>query len=259
MWWERSSRIVRRSSCGRSHQAADFRTGIKAARVADGLPRISWRPSKRERSACVMYRSKLVTPLSTQPPIGGCASSSVTSNRGIQARGRPLTASTRRTCQDPTLLPTNHVMSPTPRPVTAGDHITFLQVKAPRYCYSTGRSHYPHGPISLCRFRAVSVTLYTVAPIPEGLVRGGVDDESDCALVPDRDHGFRASRADAALCASQSGPDARRAPECLGDDRSGGEFAKRGDDRRVPERPKCTRGDRARYAAGERLLVGRVR
>src|SRR5437867_1869978 len=172
MWWERSSRIARRSSCGRSHQAADFRIGIKAARVADGLPRLSWRPSKRERSARVTYRSKLVTPVSTQPPIGCCASSSVTSSRDIQARGRPLTGSTRRTRQDPTLLPTNHVRVAN-APVTAGDHITLLQVKAPRYCQSTGRSQYPDGPICLCRFRAVSVTLYTVAPIPEGLVRGG--------------------------------------------------------------------------------------
>src|SRR6059036_422923 len=115
MWWERSSKIARRSSCGRSHQAADFRIGIKAALVADCLPRLSWRASNRERSALVTYRSKAVTPLSTQLPGGGCASCSVTSSRDIQARGTPMTGSTRRTRQDPTLPPTNDVMSPTRR------------------------------------------------------------------------------------------------------------------------------------------------
>src|SRR5438093_3103678 len=172
MWWERSSRILRRSSCGRSHQAADFRIGIKAARVADGLPRLSRRPSKRERSARVTYRSKLVTPVSTQPPIGCCASCSVTSRRDIQARGTPMTGSTRRTRQDPTLPPTNDVMSPTrrdrrrPQLHRCKSRRLNLRGRLARRIARTDTSQ-------PCRSGAVSVTLYTVAPIPEGLVRGG--------------------------------------------------------------------------------------
>ena len=105
----------RSSSCGRSPQAADFRIGIKAALVADCLPRLSWRASNRERSARVRYRSRGSTPPSTQLPGCGCASRSVTSGRDIRAKGTPMTGSTRRTRQDPTLLPTHDLMSPTRR------------------------------------------------------------------------------------------------------------------------------------------------
>ena len=41
MWCERVSKIERRSSCGRSHQAADLRMGISAARVVFSIARFS--------------------------------------------------------------------------------------------------------------------------------------------------------------------------------------------------------------------------
>src|SRR5207249_3018357 len=204
MWWERSSRIARRSSCGRSHQAADFRIGIKAARVADGLPRLSWRPSKRERSARVTYRSKLVTPVSTQPPIGCCDSSSVTSSRDIQARGRPLTGSTRRTRQDPTLLPTNHVRvanaSSPPATTLHCCKLRRLDIANRPVCHSTRTD--PSLSADSGRLRN---TIYRRSN-SWGDCSRGVDDELDCGLVPDRGHGFRATRADAALRASQASP-----------------------------------------------------
>src|SRR3989454_4616505 len=172
MWWERSSRIARRSSCGRSHQAADFRIGIKAARVADGLPRLSWRPSKRERSARVTSGPKLVTPVRPHPPIGCFASSSVTSSRDIQARGRPLTGSPRRTRQDPTLLPTNHVRvanaSSPPATTLHCCKLRRLDIANRPVGHSTRTD-----PSVSADSGPFSVTLYTVAPIPEGLVRGG--------------------------------------------------------------------------------------
>src|SRR5712692_7074216 len=117
----------RRSSCARSHHAADLRTGMRAARVLSGRPRGGCAARSASFSARVTYRSLLVVPRSAQAAAAASRVPSMRASRAAMGRPSPRTAAMRSMRQSPSAPAakttgtgcTNPVVSPGPATLRA--------------------------------------------------------------------------------------------------------------------------------------------
>ena len=102
------------SSWASSHQASDFLTGIRAARVDSRRPSASWRARSSCCSSRSTYRSLLVTPRRTQTASSrrtALADPSSTSTCEAKASGSPAIVSSRSTRHLPVSPPTNATLN----------------------------------------------------------------------------------------------------------------------------------------------------